>query len=140
MTTRNDIERVLWSACDSFRNKIDWHSPVNFSPPSLTPMSPTTMSAAGNGTKGTVVAPTQALSLGSPTNGSSWRKRNSSPRGRNARWPFANTCLSSKESKPRCGRGCEKTGHDTGHCAKRTVACASSSPRRSSPWSSSSDA
>lgn len=23
MTTRNDIERVLWSACDSFRNKID---------------------------------------------------------------------------------------------------------------------
>ena len=23
MTTRNDIERVLWNACDSFRNKID---------------------------------------------------------------------------------------------------------------------
>ena len=23
MTTRNDIQRVLWSACDSFRGKID---------------------------------------------------------------------------------------------------------------------
>ena len=23
MTTRNDIERVLWKACDSFRGKID---------------------------------------------------------------------------------------------------------------------
>ena len=23
MTTKNDIEKVLWSACDSFRNKID---------------------------------------------------------------------------------------------------------------------
>lgn len=23
MTTRNDIEQVLWSACDSFRGKID---------------------------------------------------------------------------------------------------------------------
>ena len=23
MTTKNDIEKVLWNACDSFRNKID---------------------------------------------------------------------------------------------------------------------
>ena len=23
MTTKNDIEKVLWAACDSFRNKID---------------------------------------------------------------------------------------------------------------------
>ena len=23
MTTKSDIERVLWSACDSFRGKID---------------------------------------------------------------------------------------------------------------------
>ena len=23
MTTKNDIERVLWNACDSFRGKID---------------------------------------------------------------------------------------------------------------------